>query len=186
MCGDSMDLIDGKPTGSVRVSFGFSSTLDDARHFLKFVRECFLDVSCVADSMSANVADSVSPSVADTVSANITDDMARSLPEHLSTNVADVDVADATSVADSMSTNVADSMSMSVAPTAAARLMPTMSKDALRLVKIFIYPVKSCAAVQVNQSIFFTCSLYSFFIYILLRLPFSRKILCFWNLKIVT
>lgn len=32
-----MDLIDGQPTGSVRISFGYMSTLDDAQAFLRFI-----------------------------------------------------------------------------------------------------------------------------------------------------
>lgn len=30
MCGDHIDLIDGRPTGSVRVSFGYQSSESDA------------------------------------------------------------------------------------------------------------------------------------------------------------
>lgn len=32
-----MDLIDGQPTGSVRISFGYMSTLEDAQAFLTFI-----------------------------------------------------------------------------------------------------------------------------------------------------
>lgn len=32
-----MDLIDGQPTGSVRISFGYMSTLEDAQAFLNFI-----------------------------------------------------------------------------------------------------------------------------------------------------
>lgn len=32
-----MDLIDGQPTGSVRISFGYMSTLEDAQAFLRFI-----------------------------------------------------------------------------------------------------------------------------------------------------
>ena len=32
-----MDLIDGHPTGSVRISFGYMSTLEDAQAFLRFI-----------------------------------------------------------------------------------------------------------------------------------------------------
>ena len=31
MCWDDRDLADGKPTGAVRVSFGYSSTFEDAQ-----------------------------------------------------------------------------------------------------------------------------------------------------------
>nr|XP_010945508.1 molybdenum cofactor sulfurase isoform X2 [Camelus bactrianus] len=37
VCGDDVDLIDGQPTGSVRISFGYMSTLEDAQAFLRFI-----------------------------------------------------------------------------------------------------------------------------------------------------
>ncbi|XP_054580056.1 molybdenum cofactor sulfurase isoform X2 [Eptesicus fuscus] len=37
VCGDDVDLVDGQPTGSVRISFGYMSTLEDAQAFLKFI-----------------------------------------------------------------------------------------------------------------------------------------------------
>ncbi|XP_029777586.1 molybdenum cofactor sulfurase isoform X3 [Suricata suricatta] len=37
VCGDDVDLIDGHPTGSVRISFGYMSTLEDAQAFLRFI-----------------------------------------------------------------------------------------------------------------------------------------------------
>lgn len=42
VCGDSIDLVDGQPTGSVRVSFGYMSTFEDCQKFLNFVAECFV------------------------------------------------------------------------------------------------------------------------------------------------
>ncbi|GLD56072.1 molybdenum cofactor sulfurase isoform X1 [Lates japonicus] len=43
VCGDSIDLVDGQPTGSVRVSFGYMSTFEDCQKFLNFVAECFVE-----------------------------------------------------------------------------------------------------------------------------------------------
>lgn len=43
VCGDDRDLIDGKPTGAVRVSFGYMSTLEDAQRCLQFIVDCFLE-----------------------------------------------------------------------------------------------------------------------------------------------
>ncbi|XP_027724699.1 molybdenum cofactor sulfurase isoform X2 [Vombatus ursinus] len=37
ICGDDIDIIDGHPTGSVRISFGYMSTFEDAQTFLKFI-----------------------------------------------------------------------------------------------------------------------------------------------------
>lgn len=42
-CGDDKDLINGLPTGSVRISFGYLSTLQDAQICLHFIVSCFLD-----------------------------------------------------------------------------------------------------------------------------------------------
>ena len=38
-----MDLINGRPTGSVRVSFGYMSTREDVNKFLGFIKNCFID-----------------------------------------------------------------------------------------------------------------------------------------------
>lgn len=43
VCGDNIDLVDGRPTGSVRVSFGYMSTFEDCQRFLTFVAECFVE-----------------------------------------------------------------------------------------------------------------------------------------------
>ncbi len=43
VCGDDLDLIEGHPTGSVRVSFGYMSTIEDAEVLLQFVVDCFLE-----------------------------------------------------------------------------------------------------------------------------------------------
>ncbi|XP_076456194.1 molybdenum cofactor sulfurase-like [Babylonia areolata] len=42
VCGDDRDLMDGRPTGSVRVSFGYMSALTDAARCLDFLASCFL------------------------------------------------------------------------------------------------------------------------------------------------
>lgn len=38
-----MDLINGLPTGAVRVSFGYMSTVTDARVCLRFITDSFLE-----------------------------------------------------------------------------------------------------------------------------------------------
>lgn len=51
VCGDSIDLVDGQPTGSVRVSFGYVSTFEDCQRFLKFVTECFVEKPVTVDQV---------------------------------------------------------------------------------------------------------------------------------------
>ena len=43
MCGDDIDVVDGSPTGAIRISFGYMSILADAKVFLRFVNDCFVD-----------------------------------------------------------------------------------------------------------------------------------------------
>lgn len=42
-CGDELDVLEGKPTGVVRVSLGAMSSLRDVEVFIRFVRECFVE-----------------------------------------------------------------------------------------------------------------------------------------------
>lgn len=42
-------MVDGQPTGSVRVSFGYMSTFDDCQKFLSFVVECFVEKPVTVD-----------------------------------------------------------------------------------------------------------------------------------------
>lgn len=49
VCGDNIDLVDGRPTGSVRVSFGYMSTFEDCQRFLNFVAECFVEKPVTVD-----------------------------------------------------------------------------------------------------------------------------------------
>ena len=166
MCGDTVDLIEGRPTGSVRVSFGFSSTLDDARRFLRFVGECFLDDSachvpcraseCISsdvtvESISASVLRS--PAACDNISG-----VGESVT--VSTSASDVhsrhqfpaDELESPADVDALTGDSGDDGSGAVCEGPASNsLLPAESTDSsLQLVRMFIYPVKSCAAVEVN------------------------------------
>ena len=43
VCGGSKDLIDGNPTGCVRISFGYMSSIKDVETVLRMIRKCFLN-----------------------------------------------------------------------------------------------------------------------------------------------
>ncbi|KAK6501846.1 hypothetical protein TWF481_009667 [Arthrobotrys musiformis] len=53
-CGDEWDLMNGKPTGAIRISLGAMSTLDDVARFLSFIDEFYVEktVSCTATELS--------------------------------------------------------------------------------------------------------------------------------------
>ncbi|KAL9409896.1 hypothetical protein AB3S75_048173 [Citrus x aurantiifolia] len=42
VCWDDNDIIHGKPTGAIRVSFGYMSTFEDAKKFIDFIRNSFV------------------------------------------------------------------------------------------------------------------------------------------------
>ncbi|XVF79357.1 hypothetical protein PTKIN_Ptkin14bG0215400 [Pterospermum kingtungense] len=44
VCWDDTDVINGKPTGAVRVSFGYMSTYEDAKKFIDFIRSSFVSM----------------------------------------------------------------------------------------------------------------------------------------------
>ena len=43
VCSDEKDLIDGHPTGAVRISFGSNSTESDVKECIKFIQNCFIE-----------------------------------------------------------------------------------------------------------------------------------------------
>lgn len=43
VCGGTADLINGKPTGAVRASFGYMSTVKDVETLLLMIKHCFVD-----------------------------------------------------------------------------------------------------------------------------------------------
>uniref|UniRef100_A0A1D1Z618 Molybdenum cofactor sulfurase n=1 Tax=Anthurium amnicola TaxID=1678845 RepID=A0A1D1Z618_9ARAE len=45
VCGDDRDIINKKPTGSIRVSLGAMTTIDDVLAFINFAREHFIEVT---------------------------------------------------------------------------------------------------------------------------------------------
>uniref|UniRef100_A0A7N0V6Q5 MOSC domain-containing protein n=1 Tax=Kalanchoe fedtschenkoi TaxID=63787 RepID=A0A7N0V6Q5_KALFE len=45
VCWDDNDIVNGKPTGAIRVSFGYMSTYEDAKEFIDFIVKSFLSSS---------------------------------------------------------------------------------------------------------------------------------------------
>lgn len=43
--GENLDLIEGKPTGSIRVSFGYMNCKENADYFIKFVKDCYVETA---------------------------------------------------------------------------------------------------------------------------------------------
>ncbi|TRY87155.1 hypothetical protein DNTS_024224 [Danionella cerebrum] len=128
ICGDNIDLVDGCPTGSLRVSFGYMSSFEDSQNFLQFVVNNFVSKPLILDQI--RLARFKSPSV---MKASVSYDLAlipNDQPRHKS----------------------------ELKTTASAESTTTKSEDTEQnnhsthtLTNIFIYPVKSCASFQVTE-----------------------------------
>ncbi|XP_033033838.1 molybdenum cofactor sulfurase isoform X1 [Trachypithecus francoisi] len=155
VCGDNMDLIDGQPTGSVRISFGYMSTLDDVQAFLRFIIDTRLHSSgdWPVPQAHADTEEAGAPSAesqADVIPAV----MGRHslLPQE--------DALTGSGVSNNSSTTV---NAVPVAPPVCdvARTQQTPSEKAagvlegalgpLVVTNLYLYPIKSCAAFEVTR-----------------------------------
>lgn len=177
VCGDDVDLIAGKPTGSVRISFGYMSSFTDAQAFLNFLEECFLErrtndtyvcgTNTVADANGHLL--SVTNTVLVNQSGKLCDDMFekncsedgkyRNLPEIPLKKASDFTVVDKTSISSGLEQNKLSYIS--IVNQGHSSVMGNQVEDChidrntnLRLEKICLYPIKSCAAFQVIKRIF--------------------------------
>lgn len=78
MCGDDIDIIDGHPTGSVRISFGYMSTFKDAHTFLNFIITTRLSGCSVVDVPRRNCSEALAS--AQDISHTFSSNSVKSLP----------------------------------------------------------------------------------------------------------
>ncbi|KAG9439484.1 hypothetical protein H6P81_019649 [Aristolochia fimbriata] len=51
VCWDDFDIIHGKPTGAVRISFGYMSTFEDAKIFISFIMSSFVSNKSLSEDL---------------------------------------------------------------------------------------------------------------------------------------
>ncbi|XP_062852171.1 molybdenum cofactor sulfurase isoform X2 [Trichomycterus rosablanca] len=132
VCGDNIDLIEGRPTGSVRISFGYMSTFEDCQRFLKFIADCFVEKPLTLDQeRRANLRSTVVTETS--VSNELTSLLnGRVVPAENSLNILSIPV----SKTSSQDFAVKDEKH---------------GQNAHKLTNIFVYPIKSCAAFEVTE-----------------------------------
>ncbi|XP_061445641.1 molybdenum cofactor sulfurase isoform X2 [Rhineura floridana] len=145
VCGDDIDVIDGRPTGSVRISFGYMSTFEDVQAFLKFIITTRL--------LGCNMVNFPSPK--DTISELITtprenghncvNNSANTLPQNRI--IGDFQLS--TSPA-SMMMPISPHSERGMALENSTKEMPSDRKP-VTVTNIYLYPIKSCAAFEVMQ-----------------------------------
>lgn len=133
VCGDNIDLVDGRPTGSIRVSFGYMSSFEDCQNFLRFVVNCFVNKPLILDQKRITRLKSAAP-------------MESSASDHLSSI-----------------TNGQQGHEIEQVITPSTPSEGTVSKEGKNngishtLTNLFIYPVKSCASFEVQKDVVFLC-----------------------------
>lgn len=150
VCGDDIDVIDGHPTGSVRISYGYMSTFEDVQAFLKFIIsirlsafnlvKCPLQTEIVPKLTSFPIRNS---NIHDEKNATeqhleriiknlqLSHPYASVIPEgnvHLTKGFAEINIP-------KVFTNSVD--------------VPN-GKKTIAVTNIYLYPIKSCAAFEVN------------------------------------
>ncbi|XP_043289981.1 molybdenum cofactor sulfurase 2 [Venturia canescens] len=139
-CGGSRDLINGKPTGAVRISFGYMSSREDVEAVLSMIRKCFLDSSETSrlPEHPANFQSSLQK-----LSIN---DESESIQNGYDAEQKEISLHGNHAVGQQLIRNgVNDVGRESVSENIGI-------EGNLRLSRLFIYPIKSCAAYEIKDS----------------------------------
>ncbi|XP_038137357.1 molybdenum cofactor sulfurase isoform X1 [Cyprinodon tularosa] len=127
VCGDNIDLVDGQPTGSVRVSFGYMSTFEDCQNFLKFVAECFVEKPVTVDQVRLQKLRAARASSGGS-------------SEHPSNEISNGENHEG-----------AEKKSLEVSQGGFRHRESKSPTEAYTLTNIYIYPIKSCGAFEVHD-----------------------------------
>ncbi|KAI8767171.1 molybdenum cofactor sulfurase, partial [Biomphalaria glabrata] len=140
VCGDNVDLINGQPTGAVRISFGYMSTIADARACLRFISDSFLE-----NPSSIPVFPDPSWYKKD-VNQPTSEPVIQPTSEPHQKN--DLCTHDGTSLSDRVNGPVS---SMSTNEIRASSVSMTCSLTERKVTDIYLYPIKSCGAFRVSE-----------------------------------
>lgn len=142
VCGDNIDLVNGRPTGSVRISFGYMSTFEDCQKFLSFIVNCFTDKPLRVDEerlARLKLAVPIENSVGHFNSSPSNGQLGHK--------------ADQGETAPSLISSANGSQIMIQMPRGQEEKSNTQT-----LTNIFIYPIKSCAAFEVCYQLKVHCN----------------------------
>ncbi|XP_053732014.1 molybdenum cofactor sulfurase [Synchiropus splendidus] len=127
VCGDAIDLVDGRPTGSVRASFGYMSTFEDCQRLLSFIAECFVEKPVTVDRDRLEALKATAASESFNESLPITNCEKKMLC-------------------------VGKKQKLAAASLEGFKgINPSSCEEPYTLTNIYIYPVKSCGAFEVSN-----------------------------------
>uniref|UniRef100_A0A8C3J3A5 Molybdenum cofactor sulfurase n=1 Tax=Calidris pygmaea TaxID=425635 RepID=A0A8C3J3A5_9CHAR len=149
VCGDDIDLVDGRPTGSVRISFGYMSSFEDAQTFLKFIVATRLHKSDTENAFQSSVTKLTRESVPDDhPSFNSADKLSpirhisdRELGKNSSATMTTVNWQPPEAEKES----IRAALSETAVPTCRRGGKP------ITVTNIYLYPIKSCSAFEVTE-----------------------------------
>ncbi|KFV65966.1 Molybdenum cofactor sulfurase, partial [Dryobates pubescens] len=149
VCGDDIDLVDGHPTGSVRISFGYMSSFEDAQTFLNFIIATRLPKLDTENLFQPSVTKLTTESVPDDHSSFNNADGLSPIPHISERELRSNFSATQTSVNWQPAESEVESIRAAVSETA----VPTCRRDGSPVIvtKICLYPIKSCSAFEVTQ-----------------------------------
>ncbi|XP_030616478.1 molybdenum cofactor sulfurase isoform X2 [Delphinapterus leucas] len=154
VCGDDVDLIDGQPTGSVRISFGYMSTLEDAQAFLRFIIATRLRPShgqplplVMPGEAGALPAESEAQKAVPATRAR----RSPSLQEDASPDSRVWDNSPTTVDAVSLRPPLLETTRTQQTPSEKAAGIPDGGLGSHIVTNLFLYPIKSCAAFEVTR-----------------------------------
>ncbi|XP_069476626.1 molybdenum cofactor sulfurase [Ambystoma mexicanum] len=149
ICGDAMDMIDGRTTGCIRASFGYMSTFEDAQAFLRFITDTFaerptrlaLHGGC-STTREGVVPDSLQSQPLRWSAPGDHMDGTNLMKEPLSTKNVCHDYSSMNGKANGLHP---EQRSATLAAATRNGAVP------ITLTHIFLYPIKSCAAMEVSE-----------------------------------
>ncbi|NXE04421.1 MOCOS sulfurase, partial [Lophotis ruficrista] len=149
VCGDDIDLVDGRPTGSVRISFGYMSSFEDAQTFLKFIIATRLSKSDTEIPFQSSVTKLMTESVPDNHPSFDNTDKLSPIPQILDRELRNNLSATKTTVNWQPLEAEAESIRAAVSETA----VPTCRRGGKPIIvtNIYLYPIKSCSAFEVTE-----------------------------------
>lgn len=139
-CGGTADLIIGKPTGAVRISFGYMSTIKDVQTVLLMITKCFIDKPCIRKFpqwwedykirinqkykhfLNSNISDYPIPNITNTEKNNANNNLRNNYSKNGSNCIINSD-----------------------------KIINTQVNKCI-LQQLFIYPIKSCGAYEIIDS----------------------------------
>ncbi|XP_065688271.1 molybdenum cofactor sulfurase isoform X1 [Patagioenas fasciata] len=149
VCGDDIDLVDGRPTGSVRISFGYMSSFEDAQTFLKFIIATRLSKSDTEILFQSSVTKLITESAPDDHPSFDSGDKLSPIPHivdrELRNNLSATKMTGSWQPPEAEAESIRAAVSETVVPTCRKGGKP------ITVTNIYLYPIKSCSAFEVTE-----------------------------------